>query len=252
MFSHYGKLSTELYDHTKPLGQSINGDIDYYLNRLKNVDGRVLEAGVGSGRCLIPLLEKGLIVDGIDYSPDMLQSCRNRCQQRELTPELYEMRLEDFTLPHQYQAIIMPTGTFCLIESREKAVMVLENFKQHLASGGRIIVDLLLPYDFKEGASTTEVFSLPNGEGMTLESKSVHINWVVQRTTTLLKYEKWRAGHLLATELQELQLSWYGVEEFTLLLKELGYQNIICSSNYVHGRYPTDPDEIITFEAEVR
>lgn len=251
MFSHYGKLSTELYDLTKPVGRSINGDIEYYLKRLENVDGRVLEAGVGSGRCLIPLLENGFVVDGIDYSPEMLQSCRNRCEERELAPELYEMRLENFALSQQYQSIIMPTGTFCLIESREKAITVLKNFKRHLASGGRIIIDLLLPYDFKEGEISTEVFSLPNGEGITLESKSIQINWVKQRTTTLLKYEKWKKGHLLETELQELQLSWYGIEEFTLLLKDLGYKNIICSSGYVFGKSPTAPDEIVTFEAEI-
>lgn len=90
------------------------------------------------------------------------------------------------------------------------------------------------------------VFQLLDEREETVHSKDEGGQW------GLTKYEKWEAGHLLATELQELQLSWYGVEEFTLLLKELGYQNIICSANYVHGRYPTASDEIITFEIEVR
>lgn len=252
MFSYYGKLSTELYDFTKPVGKSISGDIEYYTSRLQNLGGRVLEAGVGSGRVLIPLLEKGFVVDGIDYSADMLHSCRERCKERGLAPELYEMRLESFQLPHKYKAIIMPTGSFCLIENREDSIRVLQNLLNHLEAGGRIIVDLLLPHDFKEGEIATKVFALPHGEGITLESKSIAIDWVNQRTNSILKYEKWKDGKLIDTELQEFGLRWYGVEEFRLLLEGLGFTNITCSSGYVHGKYPTDPGEIITFEAEKR
>ena len=84
MFSFYSTLCTELYDYTKPVGYSLNGDIEYYEERLKNCRGRILEAAVGSGRVIIPLLEAGFTVDGIDYSPEMLESCRIRCKERGL------------------------------------------------------------------------------------------------------------------------------------------------------------------------
>ena len=35
MFSFYSTLCTELYDFTKPVGYSLNGDIEYYEERLK-------------------------------------------------------------------------------------------------------------------------------------------------------------------------------------------------------------------------
>ncbi len=76
---------TELYDFTKPVGYSLNGDIEYYEERLKTCTGRILEAAVGSGRVIIPLLEAGFKVDGIDYSPEMLESCRVRCKREKLT-----------------------------------------------------------------------------------------------------------------------------------------------------------------------
>ena len=34
---------------------------------------------VGTGRLLIPLLEAGLNVEGIDASPDMLAMCKRNC-----------------------------------------------------------------------------------------------------------------------------------------------------------------------------
>ena len=84
MFSFYSTLCTELYDYTKPVGYSLNGDIEYYKERLKDCRGRILEAAVGSGRVIIPLLEAGFKVDGIDYSPEMLDSCRKRCKREHI------------------------------------------------------------------------------------------------------------------------------------------------------------------------
>lgn len=51
---------------------SFGGDIEFYQEKLKNFKGRILEAMVGSGRVIIPLLEAGLNVDGVDYSAEIL------------------------------------------------------------------------------------------------------------------------------------------------------------------------------------
>lgn len=252
MFSYYGKLSTELYDFTKPIGKSINGDIEYYLERLGNINGRLLEAGVGSGRFLIPLLEQGNTVDGIDYSKEMLDSCKKRCEKRGLNPNLYEGDLRVFSFPDKYEAIVMPTGSFCLIENRLDSIKVLTNFKNHLAPKGRIIIDLFMPYDFKVGEIVTDSFSLLNGEGITLESKSIEMDWIKQTTKTYLKYEKWKDGKLIDTELQEFGLRWYGIEEFKMLLESIGFTDITISAGYVYGKYPSNANGMITFEAVLK
>ncbi|GGB52331.1 methyltransferase domain-containing protein [Virgibacillus dakarensis] len=252
MFSYYGKLSTEVYNLTKPIGKSIGGDIEYYIERLRHMDGRVLEAGVGTGRFLIPILEQGFNVDGIDYSKDMLNVCREHCKKRGLATQLYQASLENFQLSNKYKAIVMPTGSLCLLDNREDVINVLRRFQDHLEPGGRIIIDLLLPHDFKAGEVTTEAFSLSNGEGITLERKSIAMDWINQKTVTYLKYEKWKDGKCMDTELQEFNLIWFGIEEFRSILLELGFININCSSGYVYDKYPTGADEVITFEAEVR
>ena len=64
MFSFYSSLCTELYDYTKPVGYSLNGDIEYYEERLKNCRGRILEAA-GIRTCHHPALEAGFTVDGL-------------------------------------------------------------------------------------------------------------------------------------------------------------------------------------------
>lgn len=249
MFSYYGALSTEVYDFTKPVGYSIDGDIEYYLERLKGIKGKVLEAAVGSGRFLIPLIEKGFIVDGIDYSPEMLNSCRKRCRERGLNPQLYEGNLRSFSLESKYEAIVIPTGSFCLIESIQDAKDALKCFYNHLIPGGRIIVDLEFPSNWRTGEINISTFLLSNEEGISFESKSVEINWVYQYTLSYLKYEKWRKGKLVDTELQKFTMRWYGIEEFKLMLESIGFSDITCSADYTYNKQPIKESQLITFEA---
>lgn len=249
LFSYYGELSTELYNVTKPIGYSVDGDIEYYLERLTGTNGKILEAAVGSGRFLIPLLEKGYTVDGIDYSPAMLDSCRKRCTERGLHPNLYEGNLRSFQLPSKYEAIVIPTGSFCLIEKLEDAKNALTCFYNHLIPGGRVIIDLLFPVQWRTGETSTSTFPFSDEEGILLESKSIEINWVDQYTLTHLKYEKWKKGKLVDTELQRFAIRWYGIEEFKLILKNVGFSEITCSADYDYMKEPTKETQLITFEA---
>ncbi|WP_211745673.1 class I SAM-dependent methyltransferase [Paenibacillus sp. Marseille-Q4541] len=249
MFSYYSALCTEVYNLTKPVGYSLDGDIEYYQERLKNCHGRILEAAVGTGRVLIPLLETGHTVDGIDYSPEMLSSCRKNCDERGLHPNLYEGELQDFSLPFHYEAIIIPTGSFCLIEKREDSLAALKCFYDHLVPGGRLIVDLILPNDWRTGEVSTSVFSLPDGDGITMESKSTEIDWLRQNTVSHIKYEKWRKGQLIQSELQRFALRWYGIEEFTFVLEDIGFCELKCSADYDYEKKPSEAGQMITFEA---
>lgn len=56
------------------------------------------------------------------------------------------------------RAIIIPTGSFCLIENREDSINALKCFYEHLNPGGRLIVDIMLPYDWKTGRFIHRLF----------------------------------------------------------------------------------------------
>jgi len=251
-FSYYGELSTEVYNLTKKVGQSLDGDIEYYESRLQNCDGRILEPMVGSGRVIIPLLQSGLLVDGIDYSPEMLASCRQRCEDRGLNPNLYEADLTKLSLPHKYEAIIIPTGSFLLIENRDDSMNTLKRLYEHLQHGGKLIVDLLLPDEATELQriySRIETYTLPNGDTITSEQKLVQFDWLKQHLVSYITYEKWREGKLIQTERQRFALRWYGVEEFKLILESIGFTDIVISANYTYGEQPTYHKQALTYEA---
>lgn len=250
MLSYYGRLSSEVYDMDKPVGHSF-GDVEFYIDRLESCKGPILEPATGTGRILIPLLEKGLKVDGFDSSEEMLNICRINCKKRGLDPKLFEARMESFSQDTEYEAIIVPTGTFLLLHKRADSIKALKNCYKHLANGGRLIFDISLQTDISLGTVSTKTWECANGDIITLENKIVAVDYINQYTISHGRYEKWRKGVLLQTELEYFPLRWYGVEELRLILESIGFKDIVISSGYRFGQYPLDSEEIITFEAVV-
>src|SRR5690348_18138955 len=72
----YGRLVAEVYELDKPVGSSFPA-LKYYTRQLAGVTGRILEPAAGTGRVLVPLLEAGFAVEGLDISPDILAVCRH-------------------------------------------------------------------------------------------------------------------------------------------------------------------------------
>lgn len=248
MLGYYSSLSSEVYDLDKPIGSSF-GDIEYYLERLASCSGRILEPATGTGRLLVPLLEKGFQVDGFDVSEEMLQVCRTNCEERGLAPTLFLEKMESFLIDGQYAAIVIPTGTFLLLHEREKSLQALQNFYSHLETGGRLIVDLHVPANIELEKTSTRTWQAVNGDTLTVESKKIEVDWIQQYFVSQGRYERWREGRLIEAELERYPMRWYGVEEFKAILEGLGFSKISISTGYTFGQYPKNPDAIITFEA---
>jgi SAM-dependent methyltransferase len=248
--SSYGKLATDVYDITRPIGHSF-GDVEFYLKRLKSCTGRVLEPAVGTGRVMIPLMEAGLQMEGLDNSHEIVAICRARCAERGLQPVLYEGDMGSLSLPERYEAIIIPAGSFLLIERREESLGTLKRFREHLVPGGRLILDLELQTDFSVGTVSTGTVETPRGETITVESKVVEVNFLEQYSVSHMRYEKWREGELLQTEMQRFALRWYGLEEFELILKSLGFSEMVVSADYEYGKRPTRADQTFAYEARL-
>lgn len=248
MFSYYSKLSTEVYDLDKPIGHSF-GDVEFYKEALKDYKGKILEPAVGTGRILIPLLQEGLDVDGMDISDEMLSLCSLHCKDRDLKPNLYKKDMKNFSLPDKYEAVILPAGSFLLLDDRNESIDALKCFYKLLLPNGQLIIDIFLQTNFKVGSNSTKTWKVNDRDLITLEETLVKVDYVNQYSISYLKYEKWRDRKLIETELEELPLRWYGIEEFKLILKDIGFHNITISSDYKYGKYPSKKNEIITFQA---
>ena len=243
MQKEYGPLSSYFYQLSKPVGFSIDGDIDYYINALEGVSGRILEAGVGTGRMLIPLIKEGFLVDGIDSSPDMLAQCRANLKAHELEARLYEGDLRQLSLQAQYEAIIIPAGSLRLLP-REGACKALLNFYLHLKPGGRLILDLDMPASFQAGKVTSRRLRIDEDRSLLLTSTSDRMDWLAQTTSYINRYDLMDQGTILKTEIAHVSLTWYGVAEFEQLLSSMGYEDIAYEMGY-GGQL----EDLVTFRA---
>lgn len=252
MLTAYGPLCTEVYDITKPIGGHYP-DVPYYIRHLSKLGGRILEAAVGTGRLFIPLLEAGLNVEGIDPSQEMLACCQRHCAQRDLKPVLHHGAMENLDLSGKFNAIVVSYGSFMLLEKRSAAIATLQAFARHLEPQGQIFIDLELPVeDFKTQGQVRhrDPVECTDGSIILVQSTS-RIDWLEQLNISLLRYEKWFDGKLVATELQRLPLHWFGRDEFIMCLQENGYQDIAVCANYTDNLKPSDYKDTMCFSAAV-
>ncbi len=130
--NHYGSLSAEIYDLDKPLGGAMP-DVVFHLQRFAGFTGPILEPACGSGRVLVPFLEAGCDMTGFDPGPQMLNQCRARCAERGFSPDLTEQRFADFHYERAFAAILVPAGSFTLIDTFEEGMAALRRFRDAIS-----------------------------------------------------------------------------------------------------------------------
>lgn len=247
MANRYGSIAAEIYDIDKPIGAL--PDTAYYLARLADIDGPILEPACGSGRTLVPLLRAGHDVAGFDPSEEMLSRCRARCAAEGFAPELSRERFEDFACHRPLAAIVLPLGSFTLIDDFDRAMAALRRFNANLIPGGRLIVDIASIAWLAETGEDRRHWTADNGDLLTLEGKRTATDWLKQRAESLLRYERWRDNALVESQMEPMAQRYWGVEEFRLALETTGFVEITVTGGYRSGQAPTSAIRAITFEA---
>jgi len=248
--NRYGSIAAEIYDIDKPVGSM--PDTKFHLERFKGFQGRILEPACGSGRTLLPLLEAGCDAAGFDPSAEMLDRCRALCAERGFTPDLSAQRFEDFHYDEAFAAILVPAGSFTLVDRFEAAMAVLHRFHEHLAPGGIVVLDIQ-PISFLAGSGEDRrQWTAENGDLLTLEGVRTRTDWIGQRAEASLRYERWRDNRLVEAQLEPMAQRYWGLEEFTLALTSAGFTDIKVTGNYDRGRAVRANDRTLTFEATRR
>ncbi|CAO5183066.1 Methyltransferase type 11 [Frankia sp. AiPs1] len=241
----YGRLCSLVYQLDKPIGTSF-GDVEFYRERLAGVTGEILEPAVGTGRILVPLLRDGFRVRGFDASPQMLAICRENCAAYGLDPVLFEADMTVYREPAAFAAVVIPAGSFALVTGRENAVRALRNIRESLAPGGRLIVDV---EPIERPAGPEPMGHWWHGEELITLTCHPGVDAGDRCQTSWCRYELWRDGVLVHTELEPFTLQRYDLAEFATLLGDAGFTDITIHSDYQAGQFPTTASKVWTFEA---
>jgi len=211
-------------------------ELAFYERRIRANGGTALDQACGTGRHLFKLIQRGLNIHGADVSADALRFARIKAKQLKVHPKLYHQRMEDFNVPHRYGTIYIANGTFMAISDRQKALSTLERFRNHLISGGQLLIELSIPDEAKGVAVNAQYWGptkCASGEGE-ISTKLWTESFDLWEQTMLEKrrYELKVDGQLVRSELHTLHMRWYYKYEFTMMLEKAGFKDIHLYSDY--------------------
>ncbi len=123
-------------------------DNEYFLNKIKKTKGRVLEAGVGTGRLFASALKSGADVYGLDISPNMIEVLKKKLD-KDQQKRISLQNLIDFRYDFKFDLIIAPFRVIMHLADKNDQITAINNAYEHLNKGGRFIFDAFIP-DLKQ------------------------------------------------------------------------------------------------------
>jgi SAM-dependent methyltransferase len=224
-------------------------ELAYYAGAVERFGQPALDLGAGAGRILLPLLGRGLDVDGVDISPDMLEQARRRGAELGVSPSLHVQAFHELDLPRRYRTIYS-VDSFGIGGSRAQDREALRRVHDHLEPGGAFVFSIDTPWagvderDWArwlpgrrvEGAADwpAEGSRRPTTDGDELElmTRSVDFDPLLQRRTIEMKARRWREGRVVEEDQRILQENLYFPQELLLMLDVAGFRDAL-----VEGRY---------------
>jgi SAM-dependent methyltransferase len=134
--------SPDLYDI---LYSDFTADIPFWVAQAKAARGPVLELCCGTGRLLVPCLEAGARIEGLDVSRAMIDQCRAKLARGGHKADVAIGDMRDFTRPHRYALIVIAFNSFLHNATAEDQVATLRCCREHLEPGGRLMFHVFHP-----------------------------------------------------------------------------------------------------------
>lgn len=113
----------------------------FYLRLARDARGPVLEVGCGTGRILLPCLEAGIDVEGLDLHAPMLGRLKEKARAKGLQARVFEGDMRGFRLPRRYALVVIPCNGFAHCLTTEEELSCLRACREHLRPGGTLAFD---------------------------------------------------------------------------------------------------------------
>lgn len=138
---YYNKTMVNFYD---VFNADYNEDKKFYLDKIRNAGGPVLEIGCGTGRIFCEALKRGAEIYGIDKSELML----NRLKEKIDRGEHHRVKLIDvleYKSKRKFKLIIAPFRMFMHILTVEDQLKFMKNVYESLAVNGEFVFNVFNP-----------------------------------------------------------------------------------------------------------
>jgi SAM-dependent methyltransferase len=231
-----------------------------YESAIRRFGEPALDLGCGTGRLLVPLLERGMDVDGVDISEDMLRWCRERASAGGITPTLWAQAMHELELPRRYRTIFI-CDSFGIGGSRANDREALRRVHDHLEPGGALLMSTGYPYDdeaewplwLPHGRDTLPndwpaeagKQQLPNGDQLEQRGRLVDLDPAAQRIILEIEARLIRDGQPIQEERRQIAISVYFEQELRLILELAGFSETELQAGYTGRPATADDAEIL-------
>ncbi len=225
--SQRGPLAALFHDASAP--PASEDEVAWYVARLPRDAGTVLEPMMGSGRILVPLLDAGFAVHGVDVSEAMLASCAARLASAGRDTQLFRQDITALNLPFRYCAALIADSSFQLLTGRHAAIDALLRLRAHLTEPGLLLLDLSIPdqAEHPPGAAVVDVRHVMLADGTLLACRSERVvDREKRRIRTQSRYERRERSRIVSREDETNLMTWYNEEQIKTLLADAGYRDV--------------------------
>lgn len=214
----YTGIVAEIYGPLKSFSQ----DPDPYAAFIEQAGSPALELGCGDGDPLLELRRRGLDVDGVDSSADMLERLRRRADEQGIRATVFHQRMEALNLPRRYRAIFLAGPTFTLLPDDATALGALRGIRAHLAEGGTALVPLFTPSPTPaDQIGRVRAAAAPDGAELRVSVVAEERDETARTQTTLLRYERHHGSDSTIVE-RPWVMHWYSQDQFEHLATTAG------------------------------
>jgi ubiquinone/menaquinone biosynthesis C-methylase UbiE len=254
-------MAMESYEYTGMIAAAwdlLRGDTSGWSDRFfyRDVIARygqpVLDVGCGTGRLLLDYLARGIDIDGVDISSEMLAICAEKAQQLGLRPVVFEQTMQKLDLPRSYRTILVPSSSFQLLTDPQDAQEAMRRFFHHLEPGGVLVMPFMLLWNEPTTQQIVQEAWELHSEAIRPEDGSTIRRWTrstfdlaQQLESTEDRYEVLRDGTVIATEshVRSPATRWYTQQQALHLYQEVGFTRMQVLKEF--GQEPASPEDTL-------
>lgn len=244
--NYYGNLCTEMYEilHDK----APQDELDFYLSYAEK-DKKILEIMCGSGRFLVPFLEYGYNIRGVDFSVEMLEKLKLKAPEADVE----YADIAEYTTNEQFDYIFISSGSVSLFTDMNLCQKILKKIKGLLSPAGKFVfaVDTIAAKcldndDYEMSVSV----KMKNGFDLVLKTKNYFdVQQQIQFSPGI--YELYDRDKLLKSEHMDFQTHLYKFGEMENYLREAGFTEIKTYSSFEKEIAIDDCCDMFLFECNL-
>lgn len=246
MKNYYGRLCMETYEALHAAAPE--DELAFYLSYARAGD-KILEPMCGSGRFLIPFMERGFDITGIDLSEEMLSALYRK------TPQAHAFKgdILEFSSDVLYDYIFISSGSFSLFTDAETADRVLVKLRSLLAPHGKMVIAAESMAGACNGDGSYRLVSaMPFDDGGELRFSSMdRYDAKTQTQYSPGRYELYRDGEPVESEWMDFQIRLYRFGELEQRLERAGFASVTTYRSFDKEPAKGDMDEMFLYECSV-